>query len=722
MDNVLSQHPELAPDVFKTLSDALTSAKQNIRHLERRLKEKADAESSRAAQTTIGSAATHTDVEFAALQASYERERDSGREIRATLEDRYIELRTREAAVEEGRRIMDDKMEGYRQRTEALVLEATDKASALQAQLAASIVETKALQHAFDSSKLDASAREDAWAALSAVQEENLRASQKQAAAADAARSHELDQRRKLQSALKETRVSLASKTAEFKAHSDANEGALRTLRTKLDAADAHTATVHAAHARLENEVRDSRARQAAGEHGIRDLNAIRVRLENALNAKDAELVALQNENTRMNAASVAAQGQMQIHANTMQAALARLESEVRVLCTGKAEAEQLAVLREKAVTLEEDNCALLEARHTHDRERAALTETVTAMEGELEELRAEHDASVVELEELRLTASALKDTLKNRMIQISEYKTRIIARDQNAVKVKHEVHARLQHDHEMQDEATNKNLRASVLNAGVQAKQELQKAAEDERKRLDDTLWENDRLRKERNSLLVRLEAAAPIIDRIEGSSPFGSSEQYSGEEDDEDQEPDDADPRQERQLYRTFMNALSSAVDRPFKLGAEPVQTVGTNPLEIFRHDFPTSRRSLHCPKRTVWCGGNRAHALMLPLLGQKVDFFVNQGTSVYYVGTYMVHSLRSVHPPGSKIASDVVRSDPACGGPEPAPGIRTECFGLQCVGFDHLLYDELCLRFKNGCASQKRKAAEDLRSDVQTKRRVS
>ncbi|KAJ7101855.1 hypothetical protein C8R43DRAFT_1047765 [Mycena crocata] len=123
------------------------------------------------------------------------------------------------------------------------------------------------------------------------------------------------------------------------------------------------------------------------------------------------------------------------------------------------------------------------------------------------------------------------------------------------------------------------------------------------------------------------------------------------------------------------------------------------------------------------------------MVANCGQQFDFFINQGPYVYYIGTYLVHSLRMAHPPGSKITSDVSpaailratglsthlkKKVTEC---FPDGEIRTECFGLQCVGFDQQLYDGLRERFKNACGtasgSEKRKAGpEDIRGKGKAK----
>ncbi|KAJ7455131.1 hypothetical protein FB451DRAFT_646788 [Mycena latifolia] len=187
------------------------------------------------------------------------------------------------------------------------------------------------------------------------------------------------------------------------------------------------------------------------------------------------------------------------------------------------------------------------------------------------------------------------------------------------------------------------------------------------------------------------------------------------------------------------------------------QPVHSIDTmKPLETFTHDLPTTRRTLHCPKRTIWCGGERVHALvfaptheywyssdkwihkskMNASVGETFDFFVNQGGSVYYAGIYKVHSLRTVHPPGAKITSDVSRlaihratglslhsTEDKVAECFPDGEIRTECFGLQCVGFDQTLYEGLYARFRIGRQNKRKAESEDLQADTRFKsQRVS
>ncbi|KAJ7679427.1 hypothetical protein DFH06DRAFT_974390, partial [Mycena polygramma] len=175
------------------------------------------------------------------------------------------------------------------------------------------------------------------------------------------------------------------------------------------------------------------------------------------------------------------------------------------------------------------------------------------------------------------------------------------------------------------------------------------------------------------------------------------------------------------------------------------------------------------LHCPKRSLWCSGPTGvgHVLvfaptheynrisgrwmqssrMVGNVGQTFDFFMNKGDQVYYAGIYHVHSLRTVHPPGSQVPPDVVclsllspsqlssdvpiiRAAGLYGKPDanneklsecfPDGKIKVECFALQCVGFDATLYRALRDRFLGG--DNKRKAgSEDLRDGRNKLRKV-
>ncbi|KAJ7486312.1 hypothetical protein B0H11DRAFT_1122505 [Mycena galericulata] len=207
---------------------------------------------------------------------------------------------------------------------------------------------------------------------------------------------------------------------------------------------------------------------------------------------------------------------------------------------------------------------------------------------------------------------------------------------------------------------------------------------------------------------------------------------------------------PKTERSLYVAYMKTLPVPTDRPDfnSPNLAPIDNIGVNP---YTHNVPTSWRTLHCPKRTVWCDVNRRHHALvfaptheysyssnkwvdktkMNCGGEQVEFFVNQGKFVYYVGTYVVHSMRTVHQPGSSIASDSSSAIYRATGLNkehsekvaecfPDGAIKTECFGLQCVGFNRELYEGLRERFvRADGGDQKRKAgADDLRGSESAK----
>ncbi|KAJ6518092.1 hypothetical protein C8R47DRAFT_6132 [Mycena vitilis] len=123
------------------------------------------------------------------------------------------------------------------------------------------------------------------------------------------------------------------------------------------------------------------------------------------------------------------------------------------------------------------------------------------------------------------------------------------------------------------------------------------------------------------------------------------------------------------------------------------------------------------------------------MVGNVGQTFDFFMNKGDQVYYAGIYHVHSLRTVHPPGSQVPPDVspaaiIRAAGLHGKPDanneklsecfPDGKIKVECFALQCIGFDASLYQALRARFLSG--ENKRKAgSEDLQDGRNKLRKV-
>ncbi|KAJ7252346.1 hypothetical protein B0H12DRAFT_1117890, partial [Mycena haematopus] len=81
-----------------------------------------------------------------------------------------------------------------------------------------------------------------------------------------------------------------------------------------------------------------------------------------------------------------------------------------------------------------------------------------------------------------------------------------------------------------------------------------------------------------------------------------------------------------------------------------------------------------------------------------GKTRELFLTRGDVVLYAGTYNILSLRHVHPPGSPAPSEVSKRQLALhagltdNSKTDPMALRTECFGLQRVGFDEELYRNL------------------------------
>ncbi|KAF7314820.1 hypothetical protein MKEN_00956400 [Mycena kentingensis (nom. inval.)] len=197
---------------------------------------------------------------------------------------------------------------------------------------------------------------------------------------------------------------------------------------------------------------------------------------------------------------------------------------------------------------------------------------------------------------------------------------------------------------------------------------------------------------------------------------------------------------PLDERQMYLDAMQMLPAPRHRLPFADNEPV---GGKDLDVVlsREAWKHPRRYIYLPKRTVWCSSDRVHALVFsPVkeVNQRVAssaprwvphnmfydwcdqefelFMVGDDTEedrFYYAGIYRVLSMRNVCEPGSIIPDDIsvcaitramkFHTQPATRHqlkltdlyPDGKP--RTECFGLQCVGFDWDLYEDLRRKFK-------------------------
>ncbi|KAJ7509560.1 hypothetical protein B0H11DRAFT_1960122 [Mycena galericulata] len=198
------------------------------------------------------------------------------------------------------------------------------------------------------------------------------------------------------------------------------------------------------------------------------------------------------------------------------------------------------------------------------------------------------------------------------------------------------------------------------------------------------------------------------------------------------------------ERSLYIKFMGTFAVPFNRP-PLGNLPGIHRVVNPLDEFENNMPTTRKSVHFPMRQIWTGADFVHTLVFApaeehrglvsttsrpciasLCGEECDLFVTgSGNFVYYAGTYMVHSLRHVHPPGSSIPSDIHPEAIQRGistefgnGSVPDLKLKTECFGLQCTGFDMELYQRLIQAWEEKTKKKRKAIAGQDQSEPQAK----
>ncbi|KAF7300169.1 hypothetical protein MKEN_01340500 [Mycena kentingensis (nom. inval.)] len=199
---------------------------------------------------------------------------------------------------------------------------------------------------------------------------------------------------------------------------------------------------------------------------------------------------------------------------------------------------------------------------------------------------------------------------------------------------------------------------------------------------------------------------------------------------------EKENAGPLQvpEREMYLRYMAKLPvSTSRRPFGELA-PIGSQETIKSVIELAERSTARPVIFLRKRTIWCTQDRMHALgfapteifhhakqrWVPYdyvsvhCGRDVQLIVEEETELFYAGLYRVHSMRELANQGTPCPTDVDltamfaamglkvrlfagsrallhdRIREIC--PDQSLRPPAECFGLQCVGFDEELYQEL------------------------------
>ncbi|KAJ7186531.1 hypothetical protein C8R46DRAFT_1341920 [Mycena filopes] len=785
--DVLKEHPELAPDLLKVISDALKASQQQVQVLERRLADREqnasaaplkpecctqsttkiaelEAESSQlrleyeqqlSRNADLSAMVTISEASLERVQTEYDHEKSTWDETHTALETRYLSLRTKKVTVErESLRVVD---EARRQKDEWSHKEL-------------------AHQGAFD--KLTAA-------------------------------YHELlNDRNSLQ-------ILLTEKTTQF----DVQEAALaksvtgghelneKLTKTQLRLAqtDARRAEAEAGRQQLEQRIGVAAIERDKGRQNIQTLISAseverqsRTALETTLEAKDAEIHRLQGNIARLNEqlqTAAAASGEELTRLNDEsakhQALHEKYQRSVQRCTDGKAlllaHEATIAKLRGEVANGRVATDDLVQqlgrntARSTElNKERDALLAKYTQLEGEHGALGATHEAAIAKLREenRNLRTSVLSAGTQARE-QLQQHTDHERGQLQGTIKTHEEEIVRLQNELNsaqglLLEEKNGRGTIESILDKqkeeNVRLQQELDavqnryqsergelenlvaKQNEEDvrlREELNQVKEQNSRVQNELNQAKERL--AASVASEV---SDVKIEERLGRELSDDSKQmvlPD----RLARREYIKFMALFPTPAVRPSFQSLLPVQTVHfADPLDSFTHDLHTSRMSLHCPERMHWCGDDKIHAIiyhpthdywshqqrwvtppqLASFAGNAFDLFVTSGGLVYYVGVYRLHSLRGVSLPGGPVPVDVSKAAiqratgvdhlPAgCPHPKvllaeafPDGELKTECFGLECCGFDERLYDVLRERFLGpvggGNARKRRAGDEELR----------
>ncbi|KAJ7101852.1 hypothetical protein C8R43DRAFT_1244182 [Mycena crocata] len=787
MDDILRSHPELTPGVFKLVSNELTAAQTKITELERKLVEAESPQGTSTSQAEVdililtcsllltAVKRARLGAELAELRVSYEQERDNGRKVQESLEARYIELRTKEADVQRSKQHIMEKMEAFVRTTETLANDAAIRASTLQAQLGAAMAAKAVLERNAEADREALSKKDDALSVL-ALAHQNLNE-----AFSEAGRHlvNATESGRQFQEAWNATHAELVSKTDSFKIYAASREAALVDVRTNLATANARLVTAESTHLRFEQDIR--------GLHAAKDnADVFRSQLEDKMRAVTAELGTLRNEYT---AARKTHDVEKEILGAAVEAKEAQIHSLREETDTSITELEEKLRLTSAAVETADATIDQLKTKNSDLKKKLSQREQYATKVKEeaqkmVEGMQAQHAEIVEEKNQAVLDSDMVPPTsyladyhaeflnlkayinLRDEYMAQNTEHTRVTneltAREDEVAKLRAKFETIGEENRELEDankklKETTKNLQLSVLRAGVEAREELQKAGGDEQTKLEQALADLRvnflKVEAERNDLANKLRFLLfnPSWDEVQASllSLRRQAGLFSGG-DDKPIQPERT-PAEERTVYNEFMGQFPWPPQRkPFRC-LVPVGQIGRNPLEPFKHDFPSERPILHCPKRTLWCGPSSAHALvfaptreydaedhkwvnhtrMTDLCGLTVDLFVSQSGAVYYAGIYKLQSLRAIHAQGSwKRPVDVSAAAilQAMGlGPQawdklrecfPDGGLRTECFGLQCVGFDSKLYQSLREASELEGGKLKRKAGVDELRDGRAK----
>ncbi|KAJ7149460.1 hypothetical protein C8R43DRAFT_1007192 [Mycena crocata] len=725
--DVLAVHPELAPNVLQLLSDALRTSQHTAEDVQRRLTTEqaslneaiasrdalsADVERLKAAlaalevqqeQTQLNPAEsaccaenkaqiTKLKTDLTAKQGEYDQQVRLNtdlsvtvqamdgelRELRQSLEDRYIELRKKQDAVEEAQ-----------------------SAVAQQETALAKVKEEWAVKESAAEQSL-----KDLRARYEKVEEERnvLLARLRDKA------SRLETQEEALKTAIKEKETALQSLT-------EANE--------KLGDAETQRAANNSALGDLIEQMEGLRAEQRKVQQEFRVLVAARAASEKLLSDNAKEIRHLKEEKGRINEDLANLVG-------TSQNEIARLNGDLTAESARTAELQKKCDeysdfnnrLQERVVQRNADLEAVGADNRLLSEENSGLTWTLHDAVERIKELEREEENNLQEASDLtdkctlqKVAYVALEEVLHKRDSEMGTLREENTNLKASVLKAAAQVTE--QRDAEMAAlREENTNLKASVLKVGAQATQQLQQTADKEREELREVIRThtqvNMQLQDDLETLQAKHEELVATERRLNARLAVV--------------QPDKAvETLKVRELYGKFMAQFPVPMARPPNKELQPIDWASDN--RFFTHTFPTQRRSAHFPKRVHWCPCGDVHAILyhptheyrasddvwvtpprITALSQvDFDLFVTDGACVYYAGLYRLRSMRAVHTPGSSIPADICAAaiQFATGLPNELAGkigqcfpdgqIKVECFGLQCVGFDQRLYEALRHRFE-------------------------
>ncbi|KAJ7275133.1 hypothetical protein C8J57DRAFT_1313676, partial [Mycena rebaudengoi] len=276
MDKALNAHPDVAQNLVKLFSDALTESRGKVKELELSLSEKAESELITKAPA------------LAELQVLYSAEKESGFELLSALEERVLDLNSKEADVKGQLHLVAQERKSFARQKATLSSEGVGKERAVQLlheKYDAATGEKIALQKSLETTASDMAAQE---AALNQVVNETILFAQADAQTAEFLRSEAAEELQR-QCALQESKSQLVSQTTLFTQAVVDNDVRFRALQTKLQNVESVAATGKQGHAKVVLEVVRCRANQTRLEEEISALADIR-------DADKAEILVLEDE------------------------------------------------------------------------------------------------------------------------------------------------------------------------------------------------------------------------------------------------------------------------------------------------------------------------------------------------------------------------------------------------------------------------------------------